>query len=52
MICGCTCFICFLYWPQWGGMFCGPKVSAQQQLLALSSSSFCEQPVLNKSPTV
>ena len=26
MICGITMAICFLYWPQWGGMFCGPKV--------------------------
>ena len=26
MICGITMAICFLHWPQWGGMFCGPKV--------------------------
>ena len=26
MICGITLAICFLHWPQWGGMFCGPKV--------------------------
>jgi NNP family nitrate/nitrite transporter-like MFS transporter len=31
MICGCTMMICFLWWPQWGGMFCGPKAGVTEE---------------------
>lgn len=31
MICGVTMAICFLYWPQWGGMFCAPKAGVTEE---------------------
>jgi NNP family nitrate/nitrite transporter-like MFS transporter len=31
MICGVTLAICALHWPQWGGMFCGPKAGVTEE---------------------
>jgi hypothetical protein len=46
MICGVTLAICFLHWPQWGGMFCGPKVRmrwVQLDRLPAAAHVFCSK---------